>query len=339
MKRSVEIRVVYIVAALALLMAAPARPAAADETKAVFGLPGIPPVFGTVVAYVAARQGFFKKHGVEVTLRPFDSGAAAARAVASGDIEMSLSPTPLVINQLSNSDVQLVAIYGLENPDWLLATTDPAIASCKEIAGKQVGVDSIGGARSIALKELIRTCGLKIESVQQVPLSTNTDQAMVAGQLKVGVLHLDDVPRIEGQTKKPLKILVTQKDAAPVSHYLVIVAHRDKLAKNRATFVKMLAGLIDAQAFMKNPANAARVAEIAGETGRPAADAQKALKQYLAMEFWPDGHPGLTRKNLDAVTAKQVAVGNIPPDKKPVAYERLTDASVWQDALKLTKGH
>jgi len=44
----------------------------------------VPPVFSGLVAYVAKEEGFFKKHGVEVEVRPFDSGAAAAQAVVSG---------------------------------------------------------------------------------------------------------------------------------------------------------------------------------------------------------------------------------------------------------------
>ena len=39
------------------------------------------------------RKGFFKKYGVDVELRQFDTGAAGARAVVAGDIDFALSPT------------------------------------------------------------------------------------------------------------------------------------------------------------------------------------------------------------------------------------------------------
>ncbi len=67
-------------------------------------------------SYVAQQEKLFDKHGVNVTLRNFDSGAAAARA-GFGDIEMSLSPSPLIVNMLSNNpSVDIVAIYGHESP-------------------------------------------------------------------------------------------------------------------------------------------------------------------------------------------------------------------------------
>ncbi len=311
--------------------------AIAQEKKLVFAVPGIPPVFGAVIAFLAEKEGLFKKYDVDVTVRSFDTGAGAARAVAAGDIDLALSPSPLIVNQISNADVKLVAIYGLEYPDWLIGSTDPKLAKCKDLDGQPVGVDSVGGARSIALKEMIVPCGLKIENVQQVALGTNVGAAMVAGQLKFGVLHLDDVPSIEAQTGKPLTTITTLKQINPVSHYLLVVARTDRLAQNRDAFVRLLAGLIDAGNYMRDPKNADHVADIATVTGRSAAEAKAALKKYLEMEFWPNGHAGLTRKNLESITKTQVAIGGIKADKTPVTYERLTDPSVWRDAAAMAK--
>ena len=78
-------------------------PAAAQGKKLVIALPGIPPIFSVTIAYVAEKQGFFKKHGADVEIRPFDNGTAAARAVVAGDVDMAWSPTPPVINQISNA--------------------------------------------------------------------------------------------------------------------------------------------------------------------------------------------------------------------------------------------
>ncbi|MFZ1066855.1 MAG: ABC transporter substrate-binding protein, partial [Pseudolabrys sp.] len=99
-------------------------PAAAQGKKIVVAIPGIPPIYSVTIAFVAEKQGFFKKHGVDVEIRPFDNGTAAARAVVAGDIDMAWSPTPPVINQVSNADVPLAAVYGMPNPDWVIGTTE-----------------------------------------------------------------------------------------------------------------------------------------------------------------------------------------------------------------------
>src|SRR5438128_254154 len=108
---------------LTAILVAVAAPAASAADKVTMAVPGVPPVFSGLVAYVAKEEGFFKKHGVEVEVRPFDSGAAAAQAVVSGNIDLSLSPTPVIVRMVSNAGVDLVGIYGMANPDWLLAST------------------------------------------------------------------------------------------------------------------------------------------------------------------------------------------------------------------------
>jgi NitT/TauT family transport system substrate-binding protein len=307
---------------------------AAAQQKLTIGVPGIPPVFAGTIAYVAENEGMFKKRGVDVTVRAFETGAAASRAVASQEIAASLSPSPLIISQVSNTDVPLVGIWGMEHPDWLIGSTEPG-ATCASLKGAPIGVDSVGGARSIALRTMLVACKMKVDDVQQVPLSSNVGAAMVAGQLKFGVLHIDDIPVIETESKKKLKVVVWQKDSRPVDHYLFLVVHRDQLAKNRDAYVRMVAALIDAERFMRNPANYAKVAQHAAPTGRSGEIAVMALKQYNEMEFWPKDHDGLARKNIETVGKIMVKVGNIKGGKQPAPYERLVDQSVWKDAMAL----
>jgi ABC-type nitrate/sulfonate/bicarbonate transport system substrate-binding protein len=321
----------------AALMIAAGGPAAAQGKKVVLAVPGIPPIFASVIAYVADKQGLFKKYGADVEVRPFETGTAAARAVLAGSIEMALSPTPPVINQISNANADIVGIFGFANPDWILASVDPTKTKCTDIKGQPVGVDSIGGARSTALRSMLIGCpGVKLDDVQQVALSSNVTPAMVAGRLPFGVLHLDDLAVIESQGKK-MTILLEMKKTNPTSHYLLAVVRRDKLKENRDAYVRTLAGLIAAARFMQDPANADKVAADAAPTGHNPAISKAALKQFLAIGFWADKTDGLDRKKLDAVAKLMKKVGAIRADKEPVTYDRLVDPSLWRDANAMVK--
>ncbi|HEX5507787.1 MAG TPA: ABC transporter substrate-binding protein [Pseudolabrys sp.] len=325
-------------AAIAMLMAAGSgSPAAAQGKKLVLALPGIPPIFSVMIGYVAEKQGFFKKYKANVEIRPFDNGTAAARAVIAGDVDMSWSPTPPVINQISNAGVPLVAIYGMPNPDWVLGTTDEG-KTCKDVVGQDVGVDSINGARSIALRSMIAGgCpGVKITDVKQVALGSSSGTAMIAGRLHYAVLHLDDLAAIENQGKK-LHVLLAMKNTNPTSHYLMLVARKDNLAKNRDGFVRALAGMIDAAHFMNDPKNADTVAQIATITGHNKDVCKAALKQFLAIDFWAQKDDGLPRNKLEATAKAMKKIGAIKADKQPVTFEQLVDASVWKDANAMVK--
>jgi ABC-type nitrate/sulfonate/bicarbonate transport system substrate-binding protein len=323
-------------AALCLAAAIAPETAHAQAKKIVVAVPGIPPIFAGVNAYVAQQQDLFKKYGGDVELRQFDNGTAAARGVIAGDVDIAISPTPPVIAQVANAGVPLVAIYGYNNPDFILAGTEPG-KTCKDIAGQAVGVDSIGGARSVALRSMLIGCPeVKIEQVNQVALGSNTAEAMIAGQLPFGVLHLDDVAVLKAQGKQ-VYTLLAMTNTNPTSHYLLYVARKDRVAANRDGFVRAIAGFIAADRFMQEAANADAVAQAATITGHDAQVSKTALKDFLGIDFWATKDDGMDRAKIEAVSALMKKIGAIKPDKEPLPYDQLVDASIWKDANALVK--
>jgi len=325
-----------LLAALAATLVA-SGPAAAAGKKIVVAIPGIPPIYSVTIAFVAEKQGFFKKHGADVEIKPFDNGTAAARAVVAGDIDMAWSPTPPVIVQVSNADVPLVGVYGMPNPDWVIGTTD-AGKTCKDLAGQDVGVDSINGARSIALRSMLAGgCKeVKIDEVKQIALGSQPGPALLAGRLHFAVLHLDDLAEIAHQGKK-LTTLLAMKNTNPTSHYLTLVVRKDNLEKNRDAIVRTLAGMIEAAHFMQDPKNADAVADAAAGTGHNKEVNKEALKDFLAINFWAAKDDGLPKNKIDAVASLMKKIGSIKADKEAVTYEKFVDASVWKDANAMVK--
>jgi len=331
-------RNIALVAGGVLLAAllADSAPATAQDKKVVVAIPGIPPIYSVTIAFVAEKQGFFKKHGANVEIKPFDNGTAAARAVVAGDVDMAWSPTPPVINQVSNADVPLVAVYGMPNPDWVIGTTDEG-KTCKDMVGQDVAVDSINGARSVALRSMLTGCpGVKIEDVKQVALGSTPGQALLAGRLSYAVLHLDDLAEIQHQGKK-LNILLAMKNTNPTSHYLIMVARKDNLAKNRDAIVRTVAGMIEAARFMQDPKNADVVADAAAVTGHNKEVNKAALAEFLKIDFWAAKDDGMPRDKIEAVAALMKKIGSIKPDKEPVKYEDFVDGSIWKDANAMVK--
>jgi NitT/TauT family transport system substrate-binding protein len=310
--------------------------AMAQDKKIVLAIPGIPPIYSVTIAFVAEKQGFFKKHGANVEIKPFDNGTAAARAVVAGDVDMAWSPTPPVINQVSNAEVPLVAIYGMPNPDWVIGTTDEG-KTCKDMVGQDVGVDSINGARSVALRSMLTGCpGVKIEDIKQIALGSTPGPALLAGRLHYAVLHLDDLAEIEHQGKK-LNVLLAMKNTNPTSHYLIMVVRKDNLAKYRDALVRTVAGMIEAARFMQDPKNADAVADAASVTGHNKEVNKAALAEFLKIDFWASKDDGMPRNKIEAVAALMKKLGSIKPDKEPVRYEDFVDGSIWKDANVMVK--
>lgn len=322
-----------------------AAPALAAD-KLVVAVPGIPPVFGGVVVYVARDAGIFKKYGLDVTVKAMNSGAGAAKAVDSGSLDAALAPSQFVVTMVSNAGVPLKAIWGLDNPDWLIGSMDGGKTDCAAIKGQPVGVDSPQGARWIQLNTyLARKCKLAIEKdVPTVPMSSNVGTAMASGQINFGVLHIDDVPVIERMSGKKVHTMAKIEDVSPGIHYIMMVARADNIAKKRDAFVRFVAALRDAANYMHDPANLDRVAKMAAPTKRGIEDAKFSVNAYTKMMFWPKGTAGLEKGRIEKAIANQVGVGKrtkgrggIKPEKTPVTFDQLVDSSLWADAEKLKK--
>jgi len=324
---------------------AAASPAFAMD-KMTVATPGIPPVFAGTILYVARDTGIFKKYNLDVTIKAMNSGAAAAKAVDSGSVDASLSPSQFVVRMVSNAGAPLKAIWGMEHPDWIIASMDASKASCAAIKGQGVGVDSKRGARWIQLNTyLARKCKMKIEKdVPTVPMSSNVGTAMASGQINFGVLHIDDVPVIERMSGKKVHTVARIEDVVPGVHYLMMIARADKIAAKRDSYVRFVAAMRDASKMIHDPANTDKIAKLAKATKRTGADAIYAVNAYRKMEFWPNGTLGLGKSRIMKAVANQVGVGKrtkgrggINPKKTPVTYEQMTDLTLWEDAKKMMK--
>jgi NitT/TauT family transport system substrate-binding protein len=312
-----------------------------------FATPGVPAVFGGVVAFAGKDAGIFKKYDLDVTVKPMDSGAAAATAVEARSIDVSLSPTQFVATMVSNAGAPMKAIWGMDKSDWIMTSMDASKTSCDAMKGQGVGVDSPRGARWIQANNFfLKKCpGLALDKdVTSVSLGSNVGTAMASGQLTFGILHVDDVPVIERTGGKKVTTIAKMEELNPGQHYLVLAVRADNLARKRDAFVRLVAALRDTAAYMADPKNADAVAKMASPTKREPADAKAALKTYNAMEYWPRKTAGLDKTAVQKAIDQQVAAGKasegksgIKPDKTPVSYDALVDLTVWAAAEKVKK--
>lgn len=315
---------------------APANPVPAGPLpKLTLGTPGIPPVISAILPYIADKQGFYKAFGVDVTVKNFQTGTDATRAASTGQIDLAIMPPAQQIALVSKGTA-LVGIQGQEVPDWVVVSTDPSINSCASLKGQSLGVDAVGGIRYIALSQMLKTCGLTIKDVHPLVFPGNANpQAMVAGQLKTSVLHLNEVIDVEQQRgNKPLTVAVDMSKAVPNTMYEMYGALKANVDKNRDAYVRLVAAQIATINWMFDPANADQVAQLASVVGDSKAVMLNAMAQYQKINFWTADGAGMPQANLENMIKAQVAVGNVDAAKAPT-YDQLVDLTIYQDAMKL----
>lgn len=314
--------------------AAPAAPGA-PAPQLVLALPGVPPAFLGVRAYVAAERGFYRRSlGRRATLRiaDYDSGLDALRAVESGQADLAWVPTASVVAAVARG-APLVAIEGIDRSDWEIGSTDPAVATCADLRGQTVGVDAAGGAGYDALVAMLAACGLRPGDVHVEVFPGDTGMnAQIAGQLAVAVEQFDQVAQVEAMGR-PVTVVERLAAADPGQHYALLVTTRPALARERALLVAVLEADAAATRWLAAPAHlaaAAAIAEITGETGPVAA---AAIRHYLAIGWWNSSTAGLDPARLARTIALGLQLGLLPPSARTLTPEAFTDPTLWQAAV------
>lgn len=339
MKKQVGRALALLAVALVTLsaaVAASAAPAARSAGSITLGVPGIPPVFLGVRPYVALQKGFYAKYGVTVNIKQFTTGTDALRAVQAGQIDAAWSPTPTVLASIAKG-ANLVGIEGMDVVDWLVGSIDPNVKGCSDLKGQTIGVDTIGGARYAALQAMLRKCNLTINDVKTVNFpGAAAMNAMIAGQLKVSVLHIDELAQIR-QSGKTVNVNARLTDVDPYQHYDLLIATKDGVRNHYYDFVHMLAGDIAASKWMNDPKNLDEAAQIATITGDSKDVAKQALQDYLKMSWWPYKTSGLGYSRITRTIGLNVKIGNISP-AAGLTWKQVVDPRMWRAANVLVNG-
>ena len=166
-------RVVLVVAACLIAIAARAQPAPAQAAPRTINVI----TFGGGVnlpIYVAQRQGFFAKHGVDINLRYTPNSVYLMTGLLEGRFDIaSASIDNLVAYQEGQGEApmtvqpDLVAFLGLEN-GFLNLVALPEIKTTTDLRGKDVGVDALTTGFAFVLREMMERAGVKDADVKYV---------------------------------------------------------------------------------------------------------------------------------------------------------------------------
>jgi NitT/TauT family transport system substrate-binding protein len=127
----------------------------------------------TALFWIAEDQHFFGKNGLNVTLRKYDSGAAALDGAVNGDadIAVGISEFPLVRKAFQNTRIR--AIGNIDKGDfiYLVARRDRGIANVSDLKGKKIGT-TIGTVAEFHLGRFLMLHGMTLRDVTLVDVKT-----------------------------------------------------------------------------------------------------------------------------------------------------------------------
>jgi len=299
------------------------------------------PIYSSLYVNVAQEEGFFKKVGLNVSAKYYGRGTDVARTVVTGDAAIAMTATPAVLAVIAGG-APIVAIGGMQNQDFFVASSVPGVAGCKSLKGQAVAADGIGNARYIYLKAYLATCGVSISDVDATNLANSQlVQAAAAGVVKTAVFHIDELAQVEyQQPSTKWASMPTPPDLEKQLHYTMLLVQKSTLQSqsSRQAVVRYLAAFILAEKWMSNPANLDTFAQLAAKaTGNNPAVAKNAIQQFNRIGYWSSGM-GLARSAVDSEISLLVANGVIKQGQVP-SYDKAIDTSIYPEALKLASSY
>ncbi|MDC0738462.1 ABC transporter substrate-binding protein [Cognatishimia sp. SS12] len=223
--------------------------------------------------------------GVKVNWVSFDTGTAMSAAMASGDVQISVSQgvPPFVVAASAGQDIQVVdvAVSYSENDNCVVSEAlEIDKDSAGELAGKKVAVP-LGTAAHFGFLEQMNHFGVALDSLEIVDMAPAESAAALAqGSIDMACGWGGALRRMQeygnvlltGAEKEALGILVFDATSAPA----------DFIAEEGEMLSKFLAVTAKANAMWNSGENAEEMlAVIAKDAGMDEADAKATLDNFI----------------------------------------------------------
>ncbi len=185
---------------------------------------GVSPAFAP--PFVAHVKGYFKEEGLDVTVRTFQAGVAAAEAFRSGGAQFLVTGDQPMIMMGAAGDAVIVTQFS-DNNHMVFTMGPKTVKSPADLKGKKIGLFR-KSASEFMLEKYLKSGGLTIKDVEMVHLAP-FDQvpALVRGDVFAVSLWKPFDQKIMGLSDK-FKILARTGDLG-YSFYSGLLASRKYL--------------------------------------------------------------------------------------------------------------
>jgi len=210
--------------------------------------------------YVAQDQGFFRKHGVDLSFVQVRSGPVGMAALSSGESQFHWGSVTAANLGAIAEGADFTFVAGFINKLTGTFVVNPKIKSPEELKGKSLGVNSLSGGGWIFTMLTLDYWGLDPKR-DGITIRTLGSDSVRAEALSSGIIDGCQIGYTFGTLlqNKGFRILADLEKLAIPYQGSGIITRRSVMASSPAIVENVLRGLLDAVAFIRNPANKAAV--------------------------------------------------------------------------------
>lgn len=230
-------------------------------------------------ALVGVEQGIFAKQLGQDKLETkiFNAGPTAVEALFSGAVDaIYVGPNPTVNAWVTSKGKAVKVVAGAASGGAALVVK-PSITSAEQLRGKKLATPQLGNTQDVALRFWLKQQGLTTtkDGGGDVAITPQENATTVDGFVS-GAIDGAWVPEpyVTRLVAAGGKVLIDERDQWPGGKFVVtnLVVNADFLAKHRETVKRLLAGSVEANAYINaNQAQAQQtvISAIAKVGGKP----------------------------------------------------------------------
>jgi ABC-type nitrate/sulfonate/bicarbonate transport system substrate-binding protein len=201
-----------------------------------------------VVVYIADELGFFSGNGLNVTLRPFETGLASYKAMLKGDVDVSIPAEFVVVGgSFKESKIRIISTTGKADFFTIAGRRDHGISKASDLAGKRIGL-ARNTIEEFFLGRILDLHGLNIKDVTVVDMTFPA----VVDAIREGVVDaVITLPPYSNSIKSTLGAGVVEWSAQSGQWlFAVLTSTDDWIARNRDLVVRLLKALDQANVYI-----------------------------------------------------------------------------------------
>src|SRR5262245_24762910 len=281
----------------------PIQAASASPTRVVIGYPSPTPRVAPL--WIPQDLDFFGKYGLTPQIVLVRNNQMLTAGLAAGDIDSGYTGGTTVLGSAAAGvELKLNGRYVSCGRGYLIVRPD--IKKPAELAGKRVGLQSIGGTLWMYVMLTLEQLGLDTTR-DRITLLVIGDQTIMGPALESHVIDatvLTSSNYIPALTQKGFSVLT---EVTPAMAATGIVAKKATLEKNADTLENIIKALMEAEYYVMAPSNKGRVIKTI-MTRLKLSDPSLAEEGYtdVIKEFEPKPYPPLEGlKNMQRLLALQ----------------------------------
>ena len=206
------------------------------------------------LVYVAEVQGYFEENGLDVTIKDFQSGKAAADALIAGEADIAASADfVFVSNSFDYTDLRVFGTVATVEVKELVARKDKGITTIDDLIGKKIGVTKRSGGE-FALGRFLIFNALSYKDVELVDLKpSEIVEAVLNGDIDAGFTWDPNVYDIKEELGDNAISWPGGQD-----FYFVLLTKEDWIKNNPAAAERFIKSVLEAEDYIKDNSEEAK---------------------------------------------------------------------------------